>query len=180
MYRLTRLAPLLALLVLGLAPGLTACGFSPLYATRDGDLGASLANVSVEAPDTRLGRDLKYTLIDNLQAAGKSSAAPQYVVKLAPRTYEEDVAIQQDASVTRKNIVLLVSFTLTRQGEDKPLYSSLARSRTSYNRVDSEFANIIASEDGLQRSTEMVAEDIKLQLGVYFEGHRTAKQTTAK
>ncbi|NIJ43306.1 LPS-assembly lipoprotein [Parvibaculum indicum] len=172
--------PFLVLLLLGLAPGLAACGFSPLYATRDGDLGASLANVAVEAPDTRLGRDLKYTLIDNLRAAGTPAATPEYVVKLSPRTYEEDVAIQQDASVTRKNIVLLVSFTLARLDEDKPLYRSIARSRTSYNRVDSEFANIVASEDGLQRSTEMVAEDIKLQLGIYFDGHKTAKRETAE
>lgn len=172
--------PILALLFLGLAPGLVGCGFSPLYATRNGDLAASLAGVAVEAPDTRLGRNLKFALIDDLQAAGTSSASPQYVVKLSPRTYEEDVAIQQDASVTRKNIVLLVTFTLARYGEDKPLYSSIARSRTSYNRVDSEFANIIASQDGLQRSTTMVAQDIRLQLGVFFERRKTAMRASAK
>ena len=173
--RLMKAAPLLALMAVGLA----ACGFSPLYAQRNGDVTASLASIAVESPDTTLGRNLKYDLLDNLQAAGQSSS-PQYVVKLSPRTYEEDVAIQQDASVTRKNIVLLVSFTLARVDEDKPLYRSIARSRTSYNRVDSEFANIVASEDGLQRSTEMVAEDIKLQLGIYFDGHKTAKRTTAE
>ena len=97
------------------------------------------------------------------------------MVTLSPSTYEEDVAIQQDASVTRKNIVLLVGFKLRRYGEDKPLLSSIARSRTSYNRVDSEFANIVASQDGLQRSAKMVADDIKLQLGVYFERHASAK-----
>ena len=169
---LLKVAPLLAFLALGLA----ACGFTPLYAKRNGDITASLANVSVEAPDTKLGRTLKYDLIDNLQEAGAtSSGAPQYVVKLSPRTYEEDVAIQQDASVTRRNVVLLVNFTLVRQDEDKPLLKSVARSRTSYNRVDSEFANIVASQDGLDRSTKMVADDIKLQLGIYFDRLASAK-----
>lgn len=162
-------------LLLLLAVGLAACGFNPLYAKRDGEVTSSLANIEVVAPDTTLGRDLKYDLLDNLHAAGSPSGSPQYVVKLSPRTYQEDVAIQQDASVTRKNIVLIVTFTLERYGEEKPLLKSLARSRTSYNRVDSEFANIIASEDGLQRSTKMVAEDIKLQLGVYFDRLASAK-----
>ena len=168
---LMKLAPLLAFLVIGLA----GCGFTPLYAKHNGDVTASLSNVAVEAPDTRLGRTLKYDLLDNLQAAGTPSASPEYVVKLSPRTYEEDVAIQQDASVTRKNVVLLVNFTLQRYDGEKPLLKSVARSRTSYNRVDSEFANIVASQDGLDRSTKMVAEDIKLQLGVFFDKLASAK-----
>ena len=50
----------------------------------------------------------------------------------------------------------------------KPVMRSVARSRTSYNRVESEFANITAARDAEARVARDVAADIKLQLGVHF------------
>ncbi|MBX3492299.1 MAG: hypothetical protein KF899_05030 [Parvibaculum sp.] len=159
-------AMLLALLVL------PACGFTPMYATHNGaSVAADLSMLDVKAPENALGRALKYNLLDILSPSGNPPANAPYRVELAPTLYEEDVAIERDADVTRKNTVLVVPFRLIDVETGKPVMRSVARSRTSYNRVDSEFANITASRDAQARVARDVAGEIKLQLGIHFSGN---------
>lgn len=156
-------AVLLALLVL------PACGFTPMYATHNNtSIAADLSMLDVKAPENDLGRALKYNLLDLLSPTGNPPANALYRVELAPTLYEEDVAIERDADVTRKNAVLVVPFRLVDVETGKPVMRSVARSRTSYNRVTSEFANITASRDAQARIARDVAADIKMQLGVHF------------
>lgn len=157
-----------ALLLVALA--LPACGFTPMYADRAGgaNIAADLSMLDVEAPGTRVGRELKYGLLDILSSSGNPPANPTYRVELAPSMYQEDLSIERDAEVTRKNVVLVVPFRLIDTGTGKAVLRSVARSRTSYNRVESEFANITAARDAELRVAKAVAEDIKLQLGIHF------------
>ena len=159
---------LAALLLVALA--LPACGFTPLYAEHSDRAGiaAELALLDVKAPENDIGRALKYDLLDILSSSGNPPANPAYRVELVPSLYEEDVAIERDADVTRKNVVLVVPFRLVDTATDKPVLRSVARTRTSCNRVDSEFANITAARDARERAAKAVAEDIKLQLGIHF------------
>jgi len=154
---------LMALLVL------PACGFTPMYATNNGaSAAADLSMLDVKAPENDIGRALKYNLLDILSPSGNPPANALYRVELAPTLYEEDVAIERDAEVTRKNAVLVVPFRLVDVETGKPVMRSVARSRTSYNRVTSEFANITASRNAQARVARDVADEIKLQLGVHF------------
>lgn len=167
-------ALLLALLAL------PACGFTPLYAEHGDSAGvtAELAMLDVRAPETDLGRALKYGLLDLLSSSGNPPANPPYRVEMTPSLYEEDVAIEPDADVTRKNVVLVVPFRLVDTATGKPVLRSVARSRTSYNRVTSEFANITAARDAQARVARAVADDIKLQLGVHFNRQPRAADAT--
>lgn len=161
-------ALLLALPLLSLPLG--ACGFSPLYAERSsGSVTSELAAIDVIAPENTLGRELKYGLLDILSNSGNPPANPAYRVELSPRIYDENVAIEQDAEVTRKNRVLVVPFRLVDTATKQAVLRSTSRSRSSYNRVDSEFANIVSARDAQSRIAKEVAEDIKLQLGIYFD-----------
>lgn len=156
-------AVLLALLAL------PACGFTPMYATHNNtSVAADLSMLDVSAPGSEIGRALKYDLLDILSSSGNPPANALYRVELVPTFYEEDVAIERDAEVTRKNAVLVVPFRLIDVETGKPVMRSVARSRTSYNRVESEFANITAARDAEARVARDVAADIKLQLGVHF------------
>ena len=164
-------APLLALALI--AP-LGACGFSPLYAERNGGtVTDDLMQLDVSAPENELGREIKYSLLDVLSSSGNPPANAPYVVEIAPVLYSEDVAIERDADVTRKNLALLVPFRLVDTQTKKTLLRSTSRSRSSYNRVTSEYANIIAEDDARARIAKAAANDIKLQLSIYFD--RAAK-----
>jgi LPS-assembly lipoprotein len=168
----------LGALLLVLMTPLAGCGFTPLYADRAGsNVAADLSMLDVKAPNNTLGRELKYNLLDILSSSGNPPANAPWVVELAPSFYEEDVAIESDAEVTRKNVVLVVPFRLVDTETGKPVLRSTARARSSYDRVDSEFANIVAAEDAQKRVAKVVADDIKLQLGIHFD--RQARSDTA-
>ncbi len=157
--------------LLSLAMLLGACGFTPLYAERSGGgaVTADLSTLDVRAPEDRLGRELKYNLLDLLSSSGNPPANPAYVVELAPIVYNEDLAVEPDAEVTRKNLVLVVPFRLVDTATKKTVLRSTSRSRSSYNRVSSEFANITAAQNAEDRIARALAADIKLQLSIYFD-----------
>jgi LPS-assembly lipoprotein len=160
------------LLLTGALLPLGGCGFRPLY----GDHGATggstvnqLADVDVQSPETTVGRSLRYSLLDGMGTNGNAPVSPVYRLVLKPSSYTQDVAIQQDAAVTRANFVLVVPFTLVSTATNKTVFRSTARARSSYNRVESEFANLSAAQDAEKRVAEAVAEDIKLQVSVFFD-----------
>lgn len=159
----------LLVLIAAMAP-LGGCGFRPLYGQQGGEsVITQLAGLDVAAPGTRIGRELKYGLLDSFSAAGEPPANPAYRVELAPILYTQDVAVQQDAAVTRANLVLVVPFKLIETANNRTLLRSTARSRSSYNRVENEFANLSAAQDAEKRTAKAVADDIKMQLSIYFE-----------
>lgn len=164
-------APLIALL---LVVPLGACGFSPLYAERDGvAVTDELSQLDVSAPDNELGREIKYSLLDLFSSTGNPPPNAPYLLEIAPVLYSEDVITERDADVTRKNLALLVPFRLVKADTKETLLRSTSRSRSSYNRVQSEYANIVADKDTRERIAKAAANDIRLQLSIYFD--RAAK-----
>lgn len=173
---LRRLA--MVVLMTGLALPLSACGFRPLYAENENSTAVTseLGSIDVKGPESHVGRVIKYDLVDVLAGGHEVGATAAYRLEFSPSVYEEDTAIQQDADVTRKNLVVVVPFRLVDIASDKLIYKSVSRSRTSYNRVSSEFANITASQDSEKRVSQAIAGDIKQQLGIFFD-RRLAGET---
>lgn len=160
-------APAIALALM--AP-LAACGFSPLYAGRDGvAVTGELSQLDVSAPNNELGREIKYSLLDLLSSTGNPPPNAPYLLEIAPVLYNEDVAIESNAEVTRKNLSLVVPFRLVKTDTKETLLRSTSRSRSSYNSVQSEYANIVADRDTRERIAKAAANDIKLQLSIYFD-----------
>ena len=79
------------------------------------------------------------------------------------------MAVQQDREVTRKNLRLRTSFALHDIETDELLFEAKSFGIVTFNRVASEFANIIAERDAEERVANQVAEDIHSKLAVYFE-----------
>lgn len=171
-----RAARLAAVILLAALTPLAGCGFAPLYGERAGTEAtvSKLASVDVSVAETALGRTLKYNLLDRLSESGAAPAGAAYQLVLTPTSYSQDVAIQQNAAVTRANFVLVVPFKLVDMATGKTVLKSTARSRTSYNRSESEFANLTSAREAEKRTAEAIADDIKLQLSVFFDRQATA------
>ncbi len=152
---------------------LGACGFTPLYATRgqSESIVSELAAIAVQAPDDRVNRVLRIALEDKLRS--NAAGAPQFRVFLESRLTEANVAIQQDTEVTRKNLRLRTTFVLRNVETDELLYQARSSGIVAFNRVASEFANIIAERDAEERVANQVAEDIHSKLAIYFERQQT-------
>ncbi len=160
-----------ATLILSLFLG--ACGFTPLYATRgqSESIVTELAAISVQAPGDRVNRVLRITLEDKLRAS--SLTPPLYQVRLQSSLTESDVAVQQDTEVTRKNLRLSTTFALHEIETGELLFEARSFGIVAFNRVASEFANIIAERDAEERVANQVVEDIHSKLAVYFERQQT-------
>ena len=150
-----------------MAAFVAACGFRPLYSTSsNANVIGGFEQVRVVAPSDRVGRALQFN-VEDLLGAGKQAA--KYKLELYPRLEESGLAVQADADITRKNLSLVTRFVLTDIASGEKVYESTSFSIASYNRVDSEYANIIARRDAEERSARNVAQDIRLQLGIYFD-----------
>jgi len=156
-------------LVLIASLALSACGFTPLYATNNAGVSvvADLAAIAVYVPGDELNRSLRISLEDMLHADG--SVAAKYRIDITTNISVRDVAVQQDTSVTRKNLVVTTYYVLADLENGEPLLRSETTAIAAYNRVNSEFANIIAERDAKERAAIQSAEQIRTALAVFFE-----------
>ncbi|SLN20423.1 LPS assembly lipoprotein LptE [Oceanibacterium hippocampi] len=159
----------LALLPLG------ACGFQPLYGER-GIAGGKVApllgaikiqNVSIAGEFSRFGFELQERLIDRLTPKGQP-AAPLYALKVDAAVSRSNLLIQLDNTVRRRNLTIRANFELVDLSDNKVVYSSQTRALSSYNIVDSDFANLISERDAGLRAAKSVSEEITIQLASHF------------
>ncbi len=158
----------LVLLILSL---LAACGFQPLYGsqTRSADVQEKLAQVYVEPIRGRTGQILRNELLDRANPRG-IPATPAYRLKIQIEVLSEGLAIQNDDTKTRFNLTLNSKFSLTDVASRQVIYNGSTQNIASYNVVESEFANLSASNNAEKRAALVAAQQINQQLAVFFSG----------
>lgn len=159
-----RLRPLLAVLVLGLAPGLTACGFQPLYA-QSGVTGG-LAAVDVVAPEGRTGYLLREHLDDALARSHDAPAAYRMNLRIGESRYPRGVRV--DAVATRYEYVLTADYVLTRVAGGAVAKRGRVRVELTYDEADQPYASIMAQQDAEDRAAEEAARRIQLELATWL------------
>ena len=164
-------AGLRALVLLLCASLIAGCGFQPLYATRDGvAITASLKQISVSAPNDEVGREVRDQLLDILRPSGPAL----YRLEIAPRRSVTNAAVRQDAEETRSNLTLAATYVLIDMDTDKVIHKGSARAIASFSRLTSEYANVVAARDAEVRTARQVAEEIRQQLGIFFNGRQAS------
>ena len=158
------------LLLTALLPLLAGCGFHPLYG--DGRLQPQLSSIYVEPVAERDGYELRNSLI-NLLASNGESGGKAYRLKLNLTETNQGVALQNDATITRYNDTLTVSYVLSDAKGTEITYGTQT-SLASYNTVNSPYATLAGQQDADKRAAEEIAERIRLDLGVYFH-HRDGR-----
>ncbi|MGK2741773.1 hypothetical protein ACSHT0_12845 [Tepidicaulis sp. LMO-SS28] len=162
-----QIAPLAFLMIAAL--GLAGCGFQPLYADRTGGapVKAKLEAITIEAPGGEVGNGLKFNLEDLIGERGVAST--RYSLRLSPQVRESNVAVRQDTEVTRRNVRLTTRFDLYDSEVGEVVLSGSSTSTGSYNRVDSEFANLMAYRNVEDRVIRDTAQDLYTRLSIYFQ-----------
>ena len=148
---------------------LASCGFKPLYG--ENELSASvvedLASAYVEPIPDRIGQLVHNELLHRMTPLGAPAEA-KYILKVKLKEVRDDVAIRQDESITRVNYRLTAIFELTSLADDTVLLVGNAWSMTAFDRVQSDFATIVAQEDAQARLAKDVAEEIKMRIAVHL------------
>lgn len=159
----------LALAVPALALG--GCGFRPLYGERSSSASTAkqLASINIAPIPERIGQQLRNNLRLRLTPNGAPSRA-DYILEVGITELREDLAIRDDASATLGNLQVRATYRLRQASDGAMLTQGLSRSAASYNIVRSQFASLVAEDDARNRAVEAISEDIRLRLGLYFDG----------
>jgi LPS-assembly lipoprotein len=156
--------------LLGLAAGLGACNFRPLYLAQGADdvpVQTELAAIEIRGLDGRLGYLLRDALLDELNPA-TADMPSRYVLYVRLRSSARALGIQLDSTITRYNLALTATFQLREKAADEVLVASTVRRVASYNVSREPYADLIAAQDAERRAAQEVAADIRTLLAVQF------------
>ncbi len=146
-----------------------ACGFQPLYGKTGSNakVQAQLSQTYVLPIDGRTGQILRNNLLDRVTPNGVPANA-LYRLNVRIISEKKGVAIDKTASTNRYNLNLRAKYTLLDRTGKIAYYDGVAQSISSYNIVDSDFANLSAEKNAEKRSAIVLAEEIHRQLSVFF------------
>jgi LPS-assembly lipoprotein len=157
-------------LLLGLAAGLGACNFRPLYLAQGGDNSAvrtELAAIEIRGLEGRLGYLLRDALLDELNPA-TADVPPRYLLNVRLSSSARALGIQLDNTITRYNLALTAMFQLREKAANEVLVASTVRRVASYNVSREPYADLVAAQDAERRAAQEVATDIRTLLAVQF------------
>lgn len=174
-------------LALGLAfacAGLTAGCFQPLYGTTSVDaygaappIRTALASVQVEeidapngTPEARLGVEVRNSLIFGL-TGGAGQLPPTHKLKINLTGSRQNVIV--DITTARADMEIYgidATYSLIEVGTNKVVLTGRAFARQSYDIPGQEqrFARARGERDAQNRSSTIIAEQIKSRLASYF------------
>ena len=159
-----------SLMIAGLAALVAGCGFTPLYAERNGQLSAGLSAIEVEpilSPD-RAGFELQKALRERLQPDG----TVQYVLRVDARETRETLAVTQAGNIVRNNYRLTARYTLTdRQTREKR--QGTVTSVAGYGAVASQYASMVGEDDAVRKAASEVADKMEIELALFLRGARS-------
>jgi len=147
---------------------LSACGFTPLYATPGVNPG--LTHIQVVVPHGRTAFLLGQALEDELGT--KKSDAPAYKLTftVAERIFPRGLNVNGVAE--RYEMHVRVDYSLTAVGAPtKVLTHGLDTAEITYSETQQPYAGISAQQDAQQRAANTSAQHIRVDLAEYFASH---------
>jgi LPS-assembly lipoprotein len=158
-----RAAKLMALC--SLAAGLSACGFTPLYATPG--LTPALAAIKVDAPQSRTAYLIRQYLNDQL--AYDPDTPARYHLTFVDTETRAPQGITVNNIASRYDITLSVGYTLSDAVTGKVLLTgTVGPVEVSFDASTPPYASVVASQDGETRAAEQAAIRVRMELARYF------------
>jgi len=130
----------------------------------------TLSSIYVEPVPERIGYELRNTMIDLLDGPGTASGA-SYRLKLALSETTQGIALQNDATITRYNDTLTVTYELSDMA-GHVVTRGTETGLSAYNVLPSapnaNYGTLAAQQDADKRAAQDIAERIKFDLNVFF------------
>ncbi len=143
---------LLPLLILTLS----ACGFSPVYSTKN--VSTELSQITVRPIPERTGQLLRNNLLDRGFGTSSQSGALDLKVENL-RVTEVDLGIAPDNTSTRRQLTVLGSLRLYE--DDKTVLDRQIVARTSYNVLLSQYGTNVSRDNALSLAINDLARQIE-------------------
>ena len=150
---------------------LGACGFRPLYGNvGDENVAEDLQKVEVLRIPDRIGQELHNQLLDLLNPRGRP-ANPTHTLEIRLSETKQDLSVEKTSFATRANLLVRAVIYLRNANdlEKKVIFRGDASTVASYDVITEKFATIMAEKDARSRAVRALAQDIRVQLGAYFQ-----------
>jgi LPS-assembly lipoprotein len=152
---------------------LGACGFRPLYGTPQYGAGTSpeLESINVATvlsrASPRTAQLLRNDLLDRLTPNGVPQKL-RYTLSASMIESLQDVVVNQQSEVTRRELLLQVSYQLYDVRNNQLAHQGTARAASSYDVLRADFGNVAAERDVRERLARELAEQIRGELATWF------------
>ena len=146
-----------------------ACGFQPLYGTRGDQAGTrdELERIEIAVISGRLGQQVHNYLLDRITPLGHPTS-PLYLLDIKLSLSRQALGVQRDATTTRAKFILFASYRLAKKQGGKQLFQGSTQTANSFTIVQSDFANLSAEKDAIDRAAREVSDTIRARLALYF------------
>ena len=145
---------------------LSACGFTPLYATPGVTPG--LASIETVAPDGRAGFLLREQLDDAL--ARDTGVAPAYKLTLDVHEQRYARGVRVDNIANRYELRMTVKWRLGDAKTNAEIRRGQTEVAVTYDSADQPYSAIAAQNDGQERAATEAARKIQLDLATWLAG----------
>ncbi|HYG84687.1 MAG TPA: LPS assembly lipoprotein LptE [Azospirillum sp.] len=151
---------------LALLPG---CGFRPLYGSNGVTAGAAekLDQVAISNIPERQGQILRNLLIDRFHPSDRP-ATTTFRLDAQIIASEQKLALRQDASAERAQLVLNVPFRLIDNATGRTVFEGRSRSFISYNVLEERYAGLATLDNAYYRGLNEISEDITTRVAMYL------------
>ena len=143
---------------------LSACGFTPLYATPG--VTPALSHIDVVVAKGRTAFLLGQSLDDAFARDRETAPAYRLNIQITERTFPRGLTIANVAE--RYESHLLVNYEPIDLGTGKTLTKNQDSVEVTYPSTDQPYAGVAAQQDADQRAADEAAQRIRVDLAVFF------------
>lgn len=150
---------------------LSACGFEAVHSKHRANQQAiaapilSQVTVDVLGPK-RLAQLFRVALEDQTHPENRYSSDPRYRVDASITEVKQAIVIEQDASITRFNLIFTVDYQLSDLETGEILLNRQRQRISSYNVSESDFATYINDRDARERGARELAETLAREIAI--------------
>jgi LPS-assembly lipoprotein len=147
---------------------LAACGFEPVYGSREGvETTAEMASIKINPIEERLGQMLRNNLLDSMNPRGEPSQV-KYRLETEISEVKQELAVRKSELATRSNMNLTARYRLFDVSRNAFVMTRMSTVTASYNLLTNEFATLAAEADARERGMRDLSDDITRQIALYF------------
>ena len=147
---------------------LSGCGFTPVYAPKITS-SSGFSSIEITNIPNSNGQYLRNVLMDKIYTNGRPLSAAYTLSVLSLNTVKNNIGVGKDASVTRVQMRLGASITLTDNATGEKVLERDLRAFGGYNIFAGQYATMAATDAATKWALDDLAGQITRELALYFD-----------
>ncbi|ESQ91628.1 hypothetical protein [Asticcacaulis benevestitus] len=143
---------------------LSGCGFVPLYAQQG--LTVNLAQIDIDAPQTRTGYFVEQELRNRLASDDSTQKLYKLVISMKEQHYA--IGYRVDDTSTRSEITSQIAYKLINVSTKAVILQDAFSETVTYDTSVSPFTGVISQQDAQKRIASSISQKIQTNLALYF------------